>query len=213
MLFAAGVIETRENLTRAINPLFLRMGLVLAMAAVFWAAGILAASQADAQEIPLLFVEEDETTTELELMEFLKVRTNWTIERAEFGSNIGDDSYLRIPFTLEDDREVTIMVDSLPSAQSGSERRIQVYGWIVVEVGETHARRRDLLELLNTIQKDNWSAQRLYLDGDGDVAYAWSINIPGKRAPVHAEQVYDAIIRTKLMLDTLSPKLNELGLF
>jgi len=181
----------------------------MAVAASFWMTG----PQAIAQEIPLLFVEDDQTTVESELVNFLNVRTNWPTQRAELGTSQGEDSYWRIPFTLADDKEVTIMVDSLPSAQGGSERRIQVYGWIVVEVTENHTRRRDLLELLNTTQRENWSAQRLYLDADGDVAYAWSINIPGKRSPVHAEQVYDAIIRTKIMLDGLSPKLNELGLF
>lgn len=164
-----------------------------------------------AQDIPLLFVEEDELSVELEVKRFLDERTNWNVSVAYYGDQ-RSDAYLSIPFTLEGGFETVIYVDSFSSATDSRERRLHIYGYFILNTVLGTRKRAALLEVLNQHAIDDWMIQRLYLDDDGDIAFNWVINIPGKETPVHAEQVYDAIIRTKFSLDKLLPKLKPLGL-
>ena len=172
---------------------------------------VLSASSAWAQDIPLLFVEDNEKSLEVQIKKFLDERTSWPVEMAYFGEGRAD-AYLSIPFTLEDGRRVEIYVDSFSSATEGRERRIHVYGYLILENTLGTRKRAALLEVLNQHAVDDWMSQRLYLDQDDDIAFAWVVNIPGKDTPIHAEQIYDAIIRTKFSLDGLMPKLRPLGL-
>lgn len=169
------------------------------------------ANSLKAQDIPLLFVEGDEKTLETQIKDFLKERTTWPVELAHFGEG-RSDAYVRIPFTLDDGRTVDILIDSYSSATEGRERRIHVYGYFILNVSLGTRKRAALLEVLNQHTLDEWMSQRLYIDNDGDIAFAWIINIPGELTPVHAEQIYDAVIRTKFSLDALMPKLRPLGL-
>ena len=164
-----------------------------------------------AQDIPLLFVEDDESTTEIEVKRFLDGRTNWDVGLAYFG-DLKNDAYLSIPFTLENGYNTIIYVDTFSSATDSNERRLHIYGYFILETVLGTRKRDALLEVLNQHIMDDWMMQRLYLDDDGDIAFNWVINIPGKETPIHAEQVYDAIIRTKFSLDKLVVKLRPLNL-
>lgn len=164
-----------------------------------------------AQDIPLLFVERDNKSLELAISKYLQQRTSWPVGVAYF-DNQKLDAYLNIPFTLEDGRSVTIYIDTFSSATESKERRINIYGHFIIPGQMSHERRAATLEVLNQHMVDDWMMQRLYLDKADDIAFAWVINIPGKDSPVHAEQVYDAILRTKFSLDKLVGKLRPLGL-
>lgn len=181
------------------------------MLSAFIALGSSAAWAQNTQDIPLLFVENDEKSLEVQVQKFLDERTNWPVELAYFGEG-RTDAYVLIPFTLDDGRSVNIYVDSFSSADAGRERRLHVYGYFILENTLGTRKRAALLEVLNQHTIDDWMSQRLYLDKDGDIAFAWVINVPGKDSPIHAEQVYDAIIRTKFSLNALLPKLRPLGL-
>jgi hypothetical protein len=172
---------------------------------------LMASPRVFAQDIPLLFVEDDESKVEIAVKRFLDDRTNWNVRLAYLNGQ-RNNAYLSIPFTLSSGIHVTIYVDSFSSATQSSERRLHIYGYFNLNTHLGDRRRDALLEVLNQHTIDDWMIQRLYLDNDGDIAFNWVINIPGKAAPVHAEQVYDAIVRTKFSLDKLVGKLRPLGL-
>ena len=69
------------------------------------------------------------------------------------------------------------------------------------------------LEVPNNYSQDYWAPPRIYLDGDGDIRFEWFINVAAEDAPVHLEQVRDAISRIGLGWEQeVCPRLLELGI-
>ena len=75
---------------------------------------------------------------------------------------------------------------------------MHVLAYFPYGVRQGHPDRARILDSLNEFQVGTWAPQRVYLDKDGDLCLAWSLNIPGSSYPVHAEQVADAVVRTAM---------------
>jgi Putative bacterial sensory transduction regulator len=163
-----------------------------------------------AQDVVLLFAEPDESSLEIEIRRFLLSRSSWPVRISDFPNVEGDDALLHVELEVAGEtREFSI--DTLSSARDNTERRIKIYGWYFIGITENHRQRRQVLEAINEYNNTSWGP-RIWLDDDGDLAFDWSINIPGPNTPIHAEMVYDGVYRLKIALDGLIPKLRELGI-
>ena len=193
-------------------------------AASFWIAGCVATTPAgmasadvEAAEDPLyIYVEEDESTAELMIDEYLRKNEGLAIAILEY-EEIPDDIYLRFDISYENAPELAFLVDTLESAADddgvATERVIKITSWYIINITPEHEARASVLELINSYDQDFWAPPKIFLDTDGDVRFEWHINVAAEDAPVHVEQVNDAIIRIGIgWEEELYPRLLELGI-
>ena len=182
-------------------------------------AGILMCSLAPwglAQDLPLVFVEQSESLVEIQIDDYLRETERYEIEINEY-NGIPDDVFLRFDDTFDSAPDLSFLIDTLQSATDDNdvvtERVIKITSWYVIEVTPNHWARAPLLEMINLYAQDFWSPPKIYLDGDGDIRFEWYINVAAEDAPVHLEQVRDAIIRIGLSWEReMYPRLREMGL-
>ena len=180
-------------------------------AIAFWSL----ASWAHAQELPLVFVEQSESLVEIQIDDYLREKEGFEIAVNEYES-IPDDIFLRFEDSYDTAPDLSFLVDTLRSGTDDddvvTERVIKITSWYVVEVTQDHWARAPLLEMINSYSQDFWAPPRIYLDSDGDIRFEWFINVAAADAPVHLEQVRDAIIRIGLGWEQeVYPRLRELG--
>ncbi len=182
-------------------------------------AGILAcwlAASVQAQELPLVFVEQSESLVEIQIDDYLRRTEGFDIAVNEYES-ISDDVFLRFKNSYANAPELSFLVDTLQSASNDddvvTERVIKITSWYIIKVTPDHWARAPILEMINSYSQDFWAPPRIYLDSDGDIRFEWFINVAAEDAPVHLEQVRDAIARIGLgWEDELYPRLLEIGL-
>ena len=182
-------------------------------------AGILAcwlAASVQAQELPLVFVEQSESLVEIQIDDYLRRTEGFDIAVNEYES-IPDDVFLRFENSYANAPELSFLVDTLQSASNDddvvTERVIKITSWYIIKVTPDHWARAPILEMINSYSQDFWAPPRIYLDSDGDIRFEWFINVAAEDAPVHLEQVRDAIARIGLgWEDELYPRLLEIGL-
>lgn len=174
------------------------------------------ASLTVAEELPLVFVEQSESLIEIQIDDYLQKTEGFAITIDEY-NGIPDDLFLRFENTFQDAPELSFLVDTLRSATNDddvvTERVIKITSWYILNVTPDHWARSPVLEMINTYSQDFWAPPRIYLDSDGDIRFEWFINVAAEDAPVHLEQVRDAIVRIGLGWEgELYPRLRELGL-
>ena len=182
-------------------------------------AGILAcwlAASVQAQELPLVFVEQSESLVEIQIDDYLRRTEGFDIAVNEYES-IPDDVFLSFENSYANAPELSFLVDTLQSASNDddvvTERVIKITSWYIIKVTPDHWARAPILEMINSYSQDFWAPPRIYLDSDGDIRFEWFINVAAEDAPVHLEQVRDAIARIGLgWEDELYPRLLEIGL-
>ena len=153
---------------------------------------------AQAQELPLVFVEQSESLVEMQIDDYLRKTERFAISIEEW-NGIPDDLYLVFDRPSGNAPSLTFQIDTLQSATGVNnvvtERVIRITSWYVINVTPDHWAREPILELINGYAQELWSPPKIYLDSDGDIRLEWYINIAGEDAPVHLEQVRDAINR------------------
>lgn len=147
----------------------------------------------------LLFVAQDETSSERKIEAYLKRSMQWNARVDYVGENF-DDMILHYDFAKDPEcPALSILVDTQPSSRSDSgeilERAIHVRTYYILPDSlKTPEHRMELLELNNTYLQEVWPVQ-VYLDTDNDVAFQCTINIPNKSVPVHMNMVADRMAR------------------
>ena len=164
----------------------------------------------------MVFVEQSESLVEIQIDDYLRETERYEIEINEY-DGIPDDVSLRFDDTFDSASDLSFLIDTLQSATDDNdvvtERVIKTTSWYVIEVTPNHWARAPLLEMINLYAQDFWSPPKIYLDGDGDIRFEWYINVAAEDAPVHLEQVRDAIIRIGLSWEReMYPRLREMGL-
>jgi len=97
--------------------------------------------------------------------------------------------------------KLPVYVDTAPSAhetETGrvSERCVRIHACLLLpKAAKTSANRLKILELNNTWHREKWTPGRLYLDEDGDLVLETFLNVPGPKAPLQAEMVFDMLQR------------------
>ena len=163
----------------------------------------------------VVFVEQSESLVEIQIDDYLRETEGFEIAVNEYES-IPDDIFLRFEDSYDTAPDLSFLVDTLRSGTDDddivTERVIKITSWYVVEVTQDHWARAPLLEMINSYSQDFWAPPRIYLDSDGDIRFEWFINVAAADAPVHLEQVRDAIIRIGLGWEQeVYPRLRELG--
>ena len=174
------------------------------------------ASWAFAQELPLVFVEQSESLVEMQIDDYLRKTEGYSIVIDEY-DGIPDDLFLRFDNTFANAPKLSFLVDTLRSRTDDdgvvTERVIKITSWYILEVTPDHLARSPVLEMINNYSEEFWAPPKISLDSDGDIRFEWFINVPSEDAPVHLEQVRDAIVRIGLNWEgKLYPRLLELGL-
>ena len=177
-------------------------------------AGSLAA-WAQAQELPLVFVEQSESLVEIQIDDYLRRTEGFDIAVNEYES-IPDDVFLRFENSYANAPDLSFLVDTLQSASNEddvvTERVIKITSWYIIKVTPDHWARAPVLEMINSYSQDFWAPPRIYLDSDGDIRFEWFINVAAEDAPVHLEQVRDAIVRIGLGWEQkVYPRLLDMG--
>lgn len=176
----------------------------------------MASDDTAASDPVLLYVVDDESSAELLIDEYLRTNEGLAIAILEY-DELPDDLYLRFDIDYLSAPELAFLVDTVPSAAeddgSASERMIKITSWYILNVTPDDSARASVLEMINSYDQDFWAPPKIFRDEDGDIRFEWHINVAAMDAPVHMEQVRDAIIRIGLgWEDELYPRLLEIGL-
>jgi hypothetical protein len=166
-----------------------------------------------AEDLPLLFVTQDESQVEKQIGAYLGDVKGLNVTYRNRGEN-NEDKFLGVSFNADEAPSITMIIDTSPSANrdgQASERRVKIYSYFTYGIKENHPKRAKVLEVLNLFMTESWSPGRLYLDSDGDVILQSDVNIPGQDYPVHPEMVYDLMSRMVLSWKELYPALVSAG--
>ena len=116
----------------------------------------MASADVEAAEDPLyIYVEEDESTAELMIDEYLRKNEGLAIAILEY-EEIPDDIYLRFDISYENAPELAFLVDTLESAADddgvATERVIKITSWYIINITPEHEARASVLELINKLR-------------------------------------------------------------
>jgi len=147
----------------------------------------------------LLFVAQDESSSERKIEAYLKRSLQWNARVNYIGENF-DDMILHYDFAKDPECPgLSILVDTQPSSRGDAnevlERAIHIRTYYILpDALKTQEHRTALLELNNTFLQEVWPVQ-VYLDSDNVVAFQCTVNIPNKSVPVHMNMVADRMAR------------------
>jgi hypothetical protein len=163
---------------------------------------------------PLLKVCQDEATLEKQIEAWLRTVKEVPGVKLSYADKEEQDAGVLIPVDCEGVPHLRVVIDTAASGRDDAgkvtERMISVDSYYVLpDAAKTPEARAKLLELNNTWMRDNGSPDKVYIDKDGDVYFATTINIPGPDVSVSAELVFDAIARTRPFWEAYYPLLKK----
>jgi len=170
--------------------------------------GLTSEGAAQNDEVVLLFPTNDEGTIEKEIARYL---SNKDLNvQLQVNPNDTEDFFITSAWDVGNNPSIRIIIDTQRSNRDGSERVILLKAWPVSSI--SNADRVRFLEFINKWMDDSWVPPQLYIDRDNDLAFTWPINVSAPFAPVHAEQVYDALVRMVSSWNNMADKLRQEGL-
>lgn len=147
----------------------------------------------------LIFVAQDESSTEDLVGRYLSLRGMYFSR--EYLDAESTDLILKIPFSLDASPDIEVVVDTDTSARDASGERTVERRFIFRILFELAAPPEDdderlaLLEYSNHFMDTSWAPDRVYLYDDHILIFESSLNIPHEDVPIHGEMVYDVCAR------------------
>lgn len=151
----------------------------------------------------LLFVCQDESTIEQQVRRYLKEKYDIDATMRYLDD---EDTDLMLVYALsprdEGVPDIKFFVDTMISARDTETRevnerclKINAY-FILPDTYKTETWTRRIQTLNDDWHRRQWMPHRVYLDKDNDIAMESFINIPSRNVPVHADMVYDLLVRS-----------------
>lgn len=163
-----------------------------------WVSGAIAAVEKE-----LLYPTVSDKEVEEKLIDYFTEHTSHRVNRKVYNGN-DNDVFLSIRFGKKDDKndlyDIRIIIDTSVSNQDKrthkvTGRRIKILGLPFSAAFKSINNKQEILRVLNEFSLKYWAPGRVVVDENGDLRLEWSINIAGEKAPVHCEQVVDAVER------------------
>jgi hypothetical protein len=187
---------------------------VLALAAAAFAVLPLALAQDDEPD-PWLTVVQDESSVERKIQKYLEHHYGFESDVRMLDMERGDIVLdVEVPGEEAGEPVLSCVIDTEQSGHEEddtvAERVILITSYYYVpDEKKTPAFRARILELNNRFSEEFWMPHRYYIDDDGDVVLESALNIPGPTYRVHAEMVYDLLVRTHTAWVKYLPELEK----
>ncbi|MEG3639455.1 hypothetical protein [Magnetococcus sp. PR-3] len=161
---------------------------------------LLTAVPGHAEDLPLLFLENDGKSLEIQIHNYLEEKKGWKLTRRWMGEDKEDlvlifkGKYKGTPIFLFIDSSISaVKRNKKTGKETLLEKVIKVRGSIKCHLGKSKKKKALLLEAMNHYKRNYWNPPSLYLDKNNNITYQWPINIAGDHAPIHAGQVLNVV--------------------